>query len=166
MSAIAIARILGLDYKDIAAALADFSFPPNRLNLIELENVQFINDTYNSNPSSLAQALEVLRSLPASGRKIFVMGDMLELGVNSRLFHSRAGRLAARVCDIFLTVGKLSESAACAAKTGGFDTAGIFTCDNSSQAREILFNKISPVRGDVVLVKGSRSMKMEEVFKK
>ena len=165
LAAIAVARIMGMEYKCIAACLVDFSFPKNRLNLMKLNNAQFINDTYNSNPTSLVQALEVLRNLPARGRRIFVMGDMLELGHNSLLFHNQVGRLAAQICDVFLAVGKLSASSVSAAQANGFDKARIFTCSNSNEARDILFGKISPVKGDVVLVKGSRSMKMEEVFK-
>ena len=164
LAAIAVARILGIGYVDAAKAMAEFDFPKNRLNLVKLNNAQFINDTYNSNPTSLEQALEVLRSFPSRGRKIFVMGDMLELGPDSRLFHDQVGRLAAGICDVILTVGKLSEHAVSSALKRGFDTTKIFACADSGQARDILFNKISPAKGDVVLVKGSRSMKMEEVF--
>jgi UDP-N-acetylmuramoyl-tripeptide--D-alanyl-D-alanine ligase len=164
--AIGLARVFGIEYEDIRKTLAAFEFPPSRLNLMRQDKIMFINDTYNSNPLSLSQAMEVLRNFETKGRKIMVMGDMLELGRDKSIYHNRAGKKAAGVCDVFLTVGRLSESAAEAARKSGLDIGKIFTCENSLEARKILFEKILPQKDDVVLVKGSRSMKMEEVFKK
>jgi len=163
LTAISSARILGMEYRDIAARLADFSFPQSRLSFIKLKKIRFINDTYNSNPVSLKHALETLQDFCASGRKIFVMGDMLELGEEKELFHYRAGQHAAGVCDVFVAVGELSRKAAQGAKESGFKN--IFICADSREAREVLHKKISPSADDIVLVKGSRSMKMEEVLK-
>jgi len=163
--AVAVARIFGMEYKDIARQLANFDFPQSRLNFIVFNNIKFIDDTHNSNPLSLRQALEALNNFRTKGKKIFVMGDMLELGKNSGLFHRQAGRKVSQVCDVFITVGRLSGLAAEAARLCGFDTKNIFTCESTQEARYILFNKISPGPDDIVLVKGSRAMKMEEVFK-
>lgn len=163
LAAVSVARILGMEYNDIASGLASFTFPQSRLNLIRLKNIRFINDTYNSNPVSLRHALDVLHNFSVRGRKIFVMGDMLELGSQKELFHYKAGQDAAGVCDVFVAVGELSKKAAEGAREKGFKN--IFTCDNSLQARDILLKKIAPGAQDIVLVKGSRSMKMEEVFK-
>jgi len=163
--AIALGRIFGMEYKDISRRLADFIFPQGRLNFVEFNKIKFIDDTYNSNPLSLRQALEALDNFRAKGRKIFIMGDMLELGSASKAFHRQAGYRAARVCDVFITVGKLSKFAAEAARLGGFDSKNILTCGSSLEARDILFNKISPGPDDIMLVKGSRAMKMEEVLR-
>jgi len=165
LAATAVARIFGMEYKDIASRIANFDFPQGRLKFIKLNNIKFIDDTYNSNPISLGQALNTLGNFRTKGRKIFVMGDMLELGSRKKLFHSQAGRQVKRVCDIFVTVGNLSKFAADAARDSGFDTKNIFICDSCYQARDILFNKIYLKEDDIVLVKGSRLMKMEEVFK-
>ena len=165
LMAIACARILGMEYKDIAGRLAQFSFPQDRLSLTELNGIKFINDTYNANPVSLNHALDVLENYPAKGRKIFVMGDMMELGLQRNFFHCQAGERAAEVCDAFVSVGKLSRLAAEAAKSSGLNERNIFICENSAQARDILFKTIAPTPEDVVLVKGSRAMRMEEVFK-
>ncbi len=133
--------------------------------MIEVNKIKFIDDSYNSNPLSLKQALDTLDNLKAKGRKIFVMGDMLELGSRQKLFHCQAGQKVAKICDTFITVGKLSKVAAQAAKRAGFAVKNIFTCETPQEARDVLFNKISPKNDDVVLVKGSRAMRMEEVFK-
>lgn len=164
LAAVAAARIMGLEYDDISSALSSFDFPLRRLNFIVLNKVNFIDDTYNSNPLSLKQALDALDSCNVRGRKIFVMGDMLELGCEKESYHSQAGQLAAGVCDVFITVGKLSNYAACAAKSCGLPDKAIFSCDSTSQARQILYNKVSPNEKDVVLIKGSRGMRMEEIL--
>jgi UDP-N-acetylmuramoyl-tripeptide--D-alanyl-D-alanine ligase len=165
LAAIAVARILGIGYRDIALRLATFNFPQARLNLIKINKIRFIDDTYNSNPLSLKHALDTMSCLEIRGRKIFVMGDMLELGDRQELFHRQAGRQVAKTCDVFIAVGKLSRIAAQAASESGFDTRNMFICDSTRQARKILFKQILPGPDDVVLVKGSRLVKMEEVFK-
>ena len=162
--AIAIARLFGIGYKDIASGLATFDFPQGRLNFIKLNNINFIDDSYNSNPASLKLALNALHNFKTKGKKVFVMGDMLELGSRERLFHCQAGKDAVDACDIIITVGKLSKLAAEAAKSYGFNIKNIFTCESLSQARDILFNDISLRENDIVLVKGSRAMKMEEII--
>lgn len=158
-------RIFGMEPKDISARLADFSFPQSRLNSVSFNNVQFVDDTYNSNPLSLKQALDTIANIRTKGRKIFVMGDMLELGGSKEWFHSQAGRDAAKACDTLVTVGNLAKLAADSAKDSGLDAKNIFICNSAQEAKEVLFNKISPQKEDIVLVKGSRGMRMEEIFK-
>lgn len=165
LAAITLGRLYGISHKDIAEALASFNFPRSRLKLLELGKIRFIDDTYNSNPLSLMHALEAFDNFKAKGRKIFVMGDMLELGKSAGLFHRRAGRRIAQVCDLLITVGELSKLSARTAERFGFSEGNIFTCESSGEARDTLFNKIALEADDIVLVKGSRSMKMEEVFK-
>lgn len=165
-ASIAAARIFGMEYKDISSRLSTFVFPQSRLKLIKFNNIKFIDDTYNSNPVSLGEALNALANCATEGRKIFVMGDMLELGSSKKTFHYRIGKEVARCCDIFITVGSLSRLTAVAAKNSGFNGNDVFNCKTADQARDILFNRISPDKDDIVLVKGSRSMKMEEVFRK
>jgi len=165
LAAIVVARIFGIAYKDIILRLNSFDFPQSRLKFRELNSIKFIDDTYNSNPLSLTQALNVLANFRTAGRKIFVMGDMLELGSYKKSFHYQAGQDAAGCCDVLITVGNLSKLAAKAAKASRFDTKNIFICQTITEARKILFNKLSLKKGDLVLVKGSRLMKMEDIFK-
>jgi UDP-N-acetylmuramoyl-tripeptide--D-alanyl-D-alanine ligase len=163
--AIACGRILGLRYNDIARMLARFKPPEKRLNLVNLKGVSFINDCYNANPLSLGLALDVFNSFKACGRKIAVIGDMLELGSREKTFHIQAGRRLSGICDYLICVGKRSRFTAASAEKAGLSCDSIFTCESSSEAREVLFGKLSPVSGDVVLLKGSRAMKLEEVIR-
>lgn len=165
LATITVARTFGIGYPDIAKQLSTYRFPHHRLNLITLNNIKFIDDTYNSNPLSLKQALDTLANFRTSGRKIFIMGDMLELGRRKKLLHSQVGRKIMGACDAFITVGKLSKFAAKKAAAFGFDIKHIFTCESTAQARDILFNRISVTAEDVVLIKGSRAMRMEEILK-
>lgn len=165
LSSIAIGRIFGMDYRLISRRLSSFNFPKSRLNFIELSGLRFIDDTYNSNPLSLMHALEALKNYETSGRKVLVMGDMLELGSNEKFFHALLGEAVAKTCDCLVAVGKLSGFTAEAAKRCGLDPRFIFRCPDSTKARKLLFKKVNPDKKDVILVKGSRMMRMEEVFK-
>jgi len=165
LAAIAVGRILGLGLGEIALRLADFDFPKGRLKLIELKGLKFIDDTYNSNPLSLNNALLALGVMKCKGRKILIMGDMMELGSQKELLHRQVAGSITNICDVLVSVGSLSALTARAARAAGFKSKNIFCCVSVQQARDLLFNKISPGARDIILVKGSRSMKMEEVFK-
>ncbi len=161
----AVARLFGMEYRDIALGLSKFEFPAGRLKLIKFKQVRFIDDTHNSNPLSLRKALNTLGNFKTKGRKILVMGDMLELGKSQGAFHADAACHIARVCHAFISVGQLSKITASAARNYGFNPQNIFTCESSLGARDILFQQVVPKEDDIVLVKGSRAMRMEEVFK-
>ncbi len=165
LPAIAVARIFGLGHKDIARRLSDFIFLRGRGEVIEKGGIKFIDDTYNSNPLSLSNALLTLKAFKTPGRKILVMGDMLELGASARPLHEKLGVFIADICDTLITVGDLSKLTAQAALRAGFDKGKIYTSKTSIDARDILFNLVIPQKNDIILVKGSRAMRMEQVLK-
>jgi len=161
LAAIALGRIFGISYQKIASALSVFKLPSGRLNLIKRKGISFIDDTYNSNPLSLGQALDLLKEMKPTGRKIAVIGDMLELGKDTAAFHAESIAKAAKFCDRIIAVGSLSSYSL---KGINFGREKITSCLNSSQARSILFKEIKVNPNDIILVKGSRRMNMEEVF--
>lgn len=163
--AVAVGRIFGLSFAQASAALADFKFPPGRFRQIKRNKVRFIDDTYNSNPFSLKKALEAYERMQVRGRKIFVMGDMLELGLDKERFHAQAGADIGRICDVFISVGELSRLAAKLAASNGIDPENIFACSSARKVRDLLRKKLSVDKDDVVLVKGSRGIRMEEILK-
>ncbi len=164
LCAIAVGRICGLSYPKIRARLAAFKFPKGRLNLVEFKGLRFIDDTYNSNPFSLNAALAALGAVDCKGRKILIMADMLELGKQKELLHRQIAWSITNTCDLLIAVGSLARITACAARENGLAAKHIFCCDNALQARDILFKKISVQAEDLILVKGSRLMKMEKVL--
>jgi UDP-N-acetylmuramoyl-tripeptide--D-alanyl-D-alanine ligase len=144
--------------KRIQQALSSFSSASKRMQVLKLDSVIVLNDTYNSNPDSVMAALGVLGSIGTPGKKIAVLADMLELGKNSIEEHKRIGA-AVKTSGVkyLLTYGPLSrhthDAAAMAQKSHYEQKAAL---------SEYLFGLLSP--GDVVLIKGSRGMKMEEVL--
>lgn len=164
LAAVSVCRILGLDYKTIAGRLKNFVLPVGRLTVKKVRDITFIDDTYNANPASMSQAMDVLRFSKTRGRKVMVMGDMLELGINSERFHKDAGSAAARSCDIFITVGRRAAYAARAAVDTGLSSDSVFTCDSAEQARGLLFGAVAVGSDDIILLKGSRGMKLERIL--
>jgi len=158
--AVALARIFGMTYPEISSALFAFKPPYGRLNLISKKGIRFIDDTYNSNPLSLRQALDSLDKIKVQGRKIAVIGDMLELGRESLKLHEKAVKQITRSCDKLIAVGSISSLSLKSIEKRD----KIISCRNARAAREVLFNNIKANRNDIILVKGSRKMKMEEVF--
>lgn len=161
LAAIACSRIFKVDWKTIKNALEEFKFPSMRFNINRIRDFYLIDDSYNSNPSSLRSAIEVL-SRYNSGRKFLVCGDMLELGKFSKKFHFDIGKdiIDSRI-DFLITVGKLSRWIAKGARKNHFEKNRILCFDSSDKVASKLKNIIAP--GDIILVKGSRSMAMEKI---
>lgn len=164
LASVACVRLFGLSYPAAISRLEKFKSPPGRLNLRKINNAVFIDDTYNSNPLSLKESFNALKNIGTKGRKIAVIGDMLELGRKAKGFHLQAGKTLSQICDIIIIAGKFSRYIALGAKKSRFNKEGLYLCGSSREAKDILFNVIKPSTDDVVLVKGSRAMKMEEVF--
>lgn len=164
LAAIAVGRIFGLSYAQIRSRLRTFKFPQGRLNLVQRKGIKFIDDTYNSNPFSLNVALSALGAASCAGRKIVIMADMLELGEQRELLHRQIAWSIINNCDLLIAVGSLARITARAARAGGLKAEHIFCCSSALEAKDLLFKKIFPKANDLILVKGSRSMKMEEVL--
>ena len=133
-----------------------------RMNLIETDDRLVIDDTYNASPASTRSALETLKGLPGS-RRIAVLGDMKELGEGSVEAHRAIGEAASAVCDLMITVGDLAENIKRAAVDSGMSIGNAIHCKTNNEAVQKLRDILRP--GDLVLVKGSRSMGMEEVVR-
>jgi len=162
LSAIATAWDFGIPIDQIKDALKEFRVPNMRMEVKKLGDIKIINDSYNSNPSSMRQAIESLKDMTTKGRKVLVAGDMLELGNLSSRFHHLVGRQAAESgIDLIVAVGKLSESVAKGAQEAGMSEKKIKLCNLTKEACETVKKLIK--KGDTVLVKGSRAMKMEEI---
>ncbi|MFH0771822.1 MAG: UDP-N-acetylmuramoyl-tripeptide--D-alanyl-D-alanine ligase [Candidatus Omnitrophota bacterium] len=162
LAAIAVGSLLGLEFEDMARALERFALPKMRMEFVTLSGIRFIFDCHNSNPSSMACAIETLSGMGSPGRKILVAGDMLELGVKGPDFHKEIGRLAARSkVDMLVGVGPLSRFILDEARNEGVDDESLLHFDNSKEAGKGLKDMFR--EGDLVLVKGSRGLKMEEI---
>lgn len=159
LAAIAVGVGFGIDIKEIKKALENVKVPGNRMQLIRHRDMLILDDSYNANPDSTRAALETLKSIEAKGKKIFVLGDMLELGNKGHEEHAKIGReLDNYGVDIFMGFGDLTASAVEAARVGSIHAL------HFAEKQELVEAVTHTVAGnDVVLVKGSRGMKMEEI---
>ncbi|MFH1407328.1 MAG: UDP-N-acetylmuramoyl-tripeptide--D-alanyl-D-alanine ligase [Candidatus Omnitrophota bacterium] len=167
LAAISVARLLRVSYSLIKKALSEFKAPAMRMEVIKLNGVEIINDAYNSNPQSLKEAIRWLGSRNTSGRKFLIAGDMLELGKDRRAYHRKSGELAARHnIDYVISYGELARLITMGAVEAGLKKDRVFSFTGqkgASRIASILKNMLKP--RDVVLIKGSRAMKMEELIK-
>ena len=161
LAAAAAGFALGLEAGEIARGLETVTPAPMRGVLRHLPNgIDILDDSYNSNPAAMERAIELLREAAPRGRRILVSGDMLELGPYERRAHTRlGGQAAASGIDLFAGVGPLSKRAVSAARSAGLAEARHFESSNEAGS----FVAAVARSGDLVLVKGSRGMKMERV---
>ena len=133
-----------------------------RQRVFEAHGFTIIEDCYNAGPESMEAALRVLQERPCEGRRIAVLGDMLELGSRATAEHYRVGRLVAAAADLVFAYGHHSVRVITGAVTGGMSTKNAVHFENQTQMAQTLYHRAKP--GDVLLFKGSRGMKMEVVM--
>jgi len=159
LRAAAVGLVEGLSWHEINNGLRT-SYAQLRLVAVRTQcGALILDDTYNSTPESALAALNLLSEL--EGRKIAVLGDMLELGSYEHQGHEMVGLRAGVVADELITVGKRAKMIAQAAKKAGLPAQNITELEDSDQVIEFLRNRLD--EQDVVLVKGSRAMQMEEI---
>lgn len=163
LAAVSVGVAEGINMINIIEALSSHETPPGRLKIIEGINGSLIlDDSYNSSPIATEAALETLDTIEQEGgRKIAVLGDMLELGRYSADEHKKIGKLVAPICQGLITVGLRSKGIANGANIKHMHRKDIFEYSNAKEAGEFLKNYIE--EGDIILIKGSQSMRMEKV---
>lgn len=161
LAAIACGRLLGVPTEDVRRGLLAFRTPPGRQVVHRLVGLTLIDDTYNANPLSFRNALQTLGNMRGKGRSVVVCADMLELGDSAERLHRDVGAFAAaQGVDVLLTCGRLAHFIALEARAQRPETDVRQPADQAA-ALEELKGILRP--GDVVLVKGSRGMRMEKV---
>lgn len=158
-AALVVARHLGVGAVAAREALASFRAPARRMACVEAGGVRVLDDCYNANADSVASSLETFSRLPCAGRRVAVLGDMAELGEASEGAHEEAGLRAAAAVDVLLTVGRWAGVTARAARGAGLGRA----CEHEDVkgVLETLGGLLRP--GDAMLVKASRSSRLERV---
>ncbi len=162
LAAIAVALLYRVSPVQIQEALGGFQNSGMRQKTYERDGYTVIEDCYNAGPESMAAALSVLSGKAGKGKRIAVLGDMLELGACSQAEHYRVGRLAAQAADVILAYGKNGARVVDGAITGGVDPKKVRAFDTHEALVEALRRFASP--GDTLLFKGSRGMRMERVL--
>jgi UDP-N-acetylmuramoyl-tripeptide--D-alanyl-D-alanine ligase len=159
--AIATGRVFGLSLEDCAAGLVAAPLTKARLQIKEIQGVHFLDDSYNANPDSVKAALRTLVELDADGKRFAVLGEMKELGSESEHGHREVGEIAAALkVDHLITIGDVAATIAQAAEHAGLEKS--VAVGSTSEAAELLSGIAAP--GDLVLIKGSRAARTEEVI--
>lgn len=162
LAAAAVGRARGMGSGSISAALNSYRAPRGRMNLIPgLNSSTLIDDSYNSSPDAARAALDMLRGIQCSGRKIAALGDMMELGKFAADEHRKIGAQAAAAVNMLITVGQRSRFTAEEALRAGMPADHVKVFDTSRDAAEYL--RSAARSGDIVLIKGSQSVRMERV---
>ena len=163
----ALALSSGLKFNMLKAieALKNYNAPPGRMRLLRgMNNSLIIDDTYNSSPSACESVLKTLSEIKTQGRKIAILGDMLELGTDTEQAHQEVGEAVVEYgVDYLITVGEMSRDIVRGAIAKGMARDCCFNFKDSIEAGKFLQQRIS--EGDLILVKGSQGVRMEKVVK-
>ncbi len=163
LAAMAVGEFYGVGIPDMVSVLRAFHGLKMRMESFSLGTVRVINDAYNANPQSLARAVEVLNEVPAQGKKIVVLGDMLELGEAERRIHEEAGgALASSSVSVLICVGARASWAAETFRREKRLAQEVVQFKETSEASGFLSQVVAD--GDVILLKGSRGMALERVL--
>jgi UDP-N-acetylmuramoyl-tripeptide--D-alanyl-D-alanine ligase len=162
MAAIAVGLELGMSMEMIIRGISEFTPSKMRMNIVTCNGVKIINDAYNASPQSMEAAINVLKDIAGNNRTIAVLGDMLEMGDWAYKSHIGVGKYAAaKNIDYVFTVGENAANIAKGAIEAGSPENNVSAFKNNEEVVECLKNLIK--EGDVILVKGSRGMKMEQI---
>lgn len=160
-AAASVGIIFGMNLVTISEALSHYKPAGSRMQLIRGIRSSFVmDDAYNASPIAMRFALETLYDLPAK-RRIAVLGDMLELGRHSDEAHARVGRFTAKTADVLFAIGARAKGIAEAARLEGMKKGSIFIFDSADTAKMAVRDFIKP--DDLVLVKGSHSMRLDRI---
>src|SRR5437588_736331 len=159
--AVAAGRTFGLSLEEAAAGLASAPLTKARLQIKEINGVQFLDDSYNANPDSMKSAMRSLVDLETDGKRIAVLGEMRELGKETERGHEEVGEAAAAFgIDQLIGIGEMGATIARAAEKAGLENSSIV--GSTLEAADLLIDIATP--GDLVLIKGSRLARTEDVI--
>jgi UDP-N-acetylmuramoyl-tripeptide--D-alanyl-D-alanine ligase len=160
LAAAATGLAFGLDWDAIQRGLNAVGYGLRLVPEPGIHGSTLLNDCYNANPDSTMAALEVLADVP--GRHIAILGDMLELGSLERDSHRRVGARAAQTVDLLLTVGDRAREIAAGARESDLAESAVFEFMSNAEVIALITPLLEP--GDVVLIKGSRGMAMDNIL--
>ncbi len=165
LAAIAAASELGVNTEKIKLVLHQFKAPSMRMQAYTKNGILIVNDCYNAAPRSVREALTTVAEIPVQAKRIAVLGDMLELGPSAQRLHYQTGKLVSQLqFDYLCCFGELSDNIVKGAVADGMPPSRTF----HSMSKQEIADKIrlNAGKGDLILFKGSRGMKMEDIILK
>ncbi len=165
LAAIAAGIELGIDVEKIIQGISEYTPGKMRQNILTANGVKIINDTYNASPQSMEAAIDVLKDVAGGNRTIAILGDMLEMGDWALEAHKDVGKYAAlKEVDYIFAVGENGRNIALGAIEAGASQERVNMFDCNEDVNHFLGNFLC--KNDVILVKGSRGMRMEQIVEK
>jgi len=162
LAAASCASQLDLNLVEISQALKNFEGMEGKMKLIEgIKNTKVLDDSESASPFSMTQALKILGEIETEGRRIAVLGDILEIERYSTQIHETIGEQVAKVADLLWTVGPRAKFFAQGAERRGLPKEKIFSFDTLDETINTLKKEIK--KGDLILIDGSQEMKMREI---
>lgn len=164
LAAVAVGSVLGQPLTQIADALRQFQPLPMRCQVQQFGAYTIINDCYNACPTAMQAALDVLRDFDGPGRRVVISGDMCELGNEAGEYHRQLGEEVVSRCgaDLLIACGEHAGEVTQSAMIAGMPRRRVVACDGTADVAPKLGALLEP--GDVILIKGSRSMAMENLL--
>ncbi len=167
LSGAAVGIAYGMNLVDISKALATYTSPRGRMNIMDgIKKSLIIDDTYNSSPQSCMSAIDWMEKIKtkSGSRRIAVLGDMLELGAYTEQAHREVGEYLYKAgIEILITIGEKARDFARGAEAAGMSKDFIFQFDNTDDVKKFVEDRIQ--EGDIILVKGSQGVRMEKIVK-
>ena len=162
LAAAAVGISCGVPMAQICAALSAFKAVERRCEILRKNGICVINDCYNANPASVQAALDVLTSIEVEGRRIAVLGDMLELGRQGPQLHVQIGQqIASKGIDRLAVLGPMGQHTVAGAIAAGFDAGRASHFEDKESLGDFMESFVEC--GDLVLIKGSRGIALEEI---
>lgn len=161
LAAIATARAVGISWEGIARGVRELKPANHRGVILDSGGATIYDDSYNSNPYALGKALSLMDQADVTGRRIAVIGDMLELGDKELDFHHGAGKAVPKSIDSVVGVGQRARALLAGARESGFQSDKLHHFDDAQSAGEFLKTFIRP--GDLVLIKASRGIGLDRI---
>ena len=166
LAAVTVALQFQVPLETVMPTVATFAAQPQRGNVIRLGGVTVVDDTYNSSPTALQQALRAMSVETSCRRRVAVLGEMLELGEQSSVLHEACGRVAVEAgFDRVVAVGGAPAQALVdGAIAAGLPSTSVAALSTSEEAAELVRQLVQD--GDLVLVKGSRGIRMDWIVER
>ena len=161
LAAIAAARAIGISWEGIEQGVSQLKPAYHRGVIVRWNGATLYDDTYNSNPYALASALTLMEQADVRGRRVAVIGDMLELGEQEHQYHRQSGAAIPRSIDVVVGVGPRSKSLLEGARESGFDQKSLHHFDDAEAATAFLRTFLRP--DDLVLIKASRGIGLDRI---
>ena len=165
LASVAVGASQNLNIAQISESLGEnYQTQPGRMRILKgIKKTILLDDSYNASPIAVQKAVETIGILKSKeeGNKIVALGDMLELGKYSAVEHKKIGELVAKKADILVAVGLRAQHVVEGALIGGMKEKNIFSFEKSDEAGKFFQNEIK--ENDIILIKGSQSIRMEKV---